>query len=1156
VSVRWVLGPAGVGKTRFCLEGLREAERGGRAAAWLVPEQFTYAADREILSQPELLGLRHVQVLSFSRLAASLRERAGQAPPLTMDEATRPMLLRRVASELPADALGPLLTQRGRPGFLRELSRCVAEIRRHGVTRFAEGIERGRAGIDDPSVARKIEAIAVVYEAYATRLREIGRRDPEEELSDAPSLISANPTWVRGLEVYVDGFVSWTRQERELLIALARAGAKLEITLCLDPEDEARACFRAPAASRVTVEREFEKAGVGMEAAVVLGRGELGRFRTWSQRRLERGVFESGGGQEVRPEDRSDYLDRSDCLHDFLVARSVSEEVLAWARVIDERIRLAAPPLRPREIAVILRNVEPYRSAIERTFHRFDIPYFLDEKRSALAEPHARLLLGAFEVILAGWRRDAVIAWLRDPLLGWEPAVVDLLENLSLEHGLDFESWHAKHWRVGEPPVRAKVASGIERDEALERAGEREEEESSSTGETGETRDDDADFLEEAEEPSDSTADRRVDAQGADRRVSIVDAARRELLGRLHAFEVSWPSEGLPAAEAVAAVQSLLTDVTRAASPAASPADDDGWSAQVSAAISRLLGEAASLWGPLPIGLEEFARTVREGLAATRLGVAPHGLDQVTVGDIQRSRLEGIRFAIVGGLNDEQFPRVVADGPILNDHDRAVLSQIGLPLGPTAGEQQSEEAYLFYIAATRASERTLFTWRMSEEGGGELTNSLFVTEAQRTLGVERRDFVAFIPEALPIEALQASEEIVERLLLEDDLVLAEPLIESSALHESTAIAAAARESLAHLQPPWLDSELLPYLLRGDTLVASVSRLQQHAQCPFQGFASRLLRLEARPESEVTPLEIGSLVHSALERILAPRASLPRDLAAWSERLHATLERLTLEPRFLAFRADLASLHRLSRVERSLERFLRVEAERLNGSQFTIGEVEFAFGPRVGSPLVFPIDAERKLELEGRIDRVDIRTVGDVTHAMVIDYKLREKQGARRELESGVDLQLAAYLLYVRQKLEWTPAGGLYVPAQPTVRTEELGGDGGSKPEIKAHGFLIGDEAEAFDPEALIVPGKRATSQRLAGAAELDDLLSTGTEHLRHYAASWMKGWVEAKPFAPRGKLPCVNCEYAAVCRFRRGVDPTRQQAPEGMSDVPELESLS
>src|SRR5690606_26230959 len=101
--------------------------------------------------------------------------------------------------------------------------------------------------------------------------------------------------------------------------------------------------------------------------------------------------------------------------------------------------RLEAEPVERHEIAVLLRDVEPYRDLVREVFERYEIPYFLDERRSVLAHPRVRLLLGALDVIVGEWRRDAVVSLLRNPLLGNPPALVDLLENLSLEFGRDYE---------------------------------------------------------------------------------------------------------------------------------------------------------------------------------------------------------------------------------------------------------------------------------------------------------------------------------------------------------------------------------------------------------------------------------------------------------------------------------------------------------------------------------------------------------------------------------------------------------------------------------------------------------------------------------------------------------------------------------------------
>ena len=63
------------------VRALRTLERQGRPGIFLVPEQSTHSAERELLADPALPGLRHVQVLSFTRLAFRLREEAGVPEP-------------------------------------------------------------------------------------------------------------------------------------------------------------------------------------------------------------------------------------------------------------------------------------------------------------------------------------------------------------------------------------------------------------------------------------------------------------------------------------------------------------------------------------------------------------------------------------------------------------------------------------------------------------------------------------------------------------------------------------------------------------------------------------------------------------------------------------------------------------------------------------------------------------------------------------------------------------------------------------------------------------------------------------------------------------------------------------------------------------------
>lgn len=1124
MAVRFVLGPAGSGKTHRCLEGMRAAERVGRSAIYLVPEQFTYLADRELLLGTDLPGLRHTRVLSFSRLAATLEERVGSALWPTLDPATRPMVLRAALAEMSSEELGPLAPLASRPGFLSELARFVSEVRNHGVVDFESAVRTGGAGMP-PAVSAKLAALGLAFDRYQTKLRALGRRDPEERLSELPRLIAADPAWWRETPVWVDGFLSWTRRERDALVSLGLAGATLEIALCIEPSPpctaeaalrDARAPFVPIARSWARLESALARAGVPIDPPLTLETRP--RFRSPTLARLESALCAPPARTEMETQPKTSALT-------LRRAADRRQEVQLWARQIDQWLRLDSEPVRPSEIALLLRDVEPYREAIAEVFPRYRIPFFLDEVRSVLAHPRARFLLGALEIPLSGWRREAVIAWLRSPLLGNAPATIDLLENYSMALGQDYEGWTATAWdaSAAAPRVHAHAPA-------------REDEEGSS--------DDEAPGMEE---------DLLAEADAAARkglRLDCTEPTRLACLLPLRALEEEW-GRGVNGAEAVALLEQRLRPLMRV-EPTESEADRD-WSRRVDEALRALLAEAASIWPDVQVSMEDFARTLREGLRALRLGVTPARIEDVSVGDIRRSRLQGIRRAIVGGLNDGAFPRTVPEGPVVSERDRAVLAELGAPLGPTAAEQQEEEVYLFYIALTRAADTLCLTLPSADGMGKPLFDSLLLAEVTRAC-----PSVAMEPPpdlfALSTEECQTPEEIGGRLLsalAQDDAP--DSRLRQAAPEEASPEWRLVEEELrrgralwARASEPFLDADVVSELFPPEVLRSSVSRLESFARCPFQHFARSILKLEPREEAEISPLATGLLAHAVLEAVFK-RAELPRPGQA-EALVSEAMRGLEHHPDFLAFHLDPASRHRWDSVRHSLAQYLEIEAERLSRSRYRPHAFEIAFGPEEGNAVVLPLAGSARLELRGRLDRLDRAEIEGEARGLVIDYKSKGRKQVARHWREGRDLQLGVYLLFVDQVLGWKPAGGLYVPVLPSPISEENIGPNDNRIGLKFSGVVPLSEREAIDGGLNVLPTSRAADS-LKESGALPELLDRAREHLTAYAGTLRRGWIEARPTETERKLPCDSCDYLAVCRHRPGRDPERRSPREGM-DAP------
>jgi ATP-dependent helicase/nuclease subunit B len=1207
MSVRFILGPAGSGKTHRCLEELRALEHQGRPGILLVPEQSTHSAERELLADPELPGLRHVQILSFTRLAFRLREEACVPEPPRIGDAVRTMLLRAVLARLPDETLGPLAPLRTRQGFLEELGRFIGEVKAHGTLNFLDAVRGTGPG--------KLRALGAVLEAYDAARRDLGLVDPEAALHGLEPLVTAQAGRLQETRLFVDGFLSWTRREREVLVALARSGAPTEIALCF--EDGGRAPF-APARRTLARMREMLAAsGVAEGPPIVLPArfAGAGRFARAELVELERGLHAdevAGGGDPATPTAAIRSIVPSDrpCVR-VAAAPDPRRETLFWARTIDRWIRLDPEPVAPESVAVIVRTVEPYREAIREIFPAYGIPFFLDEPHRLLAHPWARLLIEGLEVVLSGWRRDAVVGFLRNPLLRCEPAAVDLLENASLEYGRDFEDWwFAGSWELFPPPRRARMARRDEDEAASGADGDDAGGDVQDADAEGESGGEDGDDLEDTElfdevkatagsglspgktgaiaclststsgaapgftasppAAADTQAVGQVLPDRLDRMratLAVVEEVRRGALLPLRRFQSAWDADnpdGAGAAERLRALESELLDPDRSGARARAWEDPrPEWTRRVASALGGLLDEAARLWPTVPVTLEEFARAVKQGIAAARVPAVPVRFGQVMVAEVQRSRLAGIRRAIVGGLNDGVFPRTVAAESVLDERERRELERAGLALGPSAAARQEEETWFGYAALTRASEEVVLTYSRRDAGGAGLEPSLLVEEVRRVSVESAAEPVAAGTEALALTELQTPAEAADRLAahlvsseIRDGLLLAELL--RALDHPAAGILAAVGERFDGIRPALdfhpaqvLPGDLVRRALPGPVFETSVSRLTEFAKCPYLGFARGVLRLRPRPLAEVTPLETGTLAHAALDEFFhKPPVISAADIVTT---LAEVFEGLRGRPEFRAFAVDRASEYRWDSTRRSLERFLRVEVVRMQGSAYQPAALEACFNSRTGNAVAIPLEGERTLLLAGRIDRIDTRMQGEETLSVVIDYKRSARGGVPKDVARGLDLQLAGYLLFTRQVMKWTPAGGLYVPVlPPPVAEERLRRGEPNSLGIRAAGLFLAQERDAIDGGVgLLVKPSGQKGQALADQGALDAIVEKGRRFLASYAASLLTGWIPARPLELKpGQLPCDNCDFGALCRFRADRDPVRREPAEGMPVQP------
>lgn len=444
---------------------------------------------------------------------------------------------------------------------------------------------------------------------------------------------------------------------------------------------------------------------------------------------------------------------------------------------------------------------------------------------------------------------------------------------------------------------------------------------------------------------------------------------------------------------------------------------DEALDARALAALEQAVGELEALGRPAGPG------ELLELLDALTVAVAPPPTERaVRVAEPLQIRARRYRVVFVCGLQEGEFPRPAHPEPFLSDARRRELALCsGLRLR-SHEDVLDRERYLFYATVSRASERVTLSYRSSDEEGNLALASPFLADVAEVLapdwaeGRARRLLgdVVWPEEQAPTERERARARAARSAPPDGDE--AEP---------DRRLGALARSRLRH------------------TEILSAGALEAFAECPVRWLIERELRprpLEPDPE----PIVRGNLMHAVLERLLGELDG-PVTTAAL-ERAEELLTRLLAElaggpgSALGAGQPDVVRTGALRAIEADLRRYLRHDAVQEGAWQPFGLELRFGFadaedGPPSLPPLALGQGPEQVL-VRGLIDRVDADSAG---RAVVRDYK----SGAGRadwpaaRWSSDRRLQVALYLIVVRELTGLEPVGGFYQP----LRGEDLRGRG-------------------------------------------------------------------------------------------------------------------
>ena len=1134
--MRFLLGPAGSGKTFRCLAEIRDALRvkpEGPPLILLAPKQSTFQLERQLLADApgtRLDGYTRLHIFSFERLARFVFEALQVVPPQRLAEEGRVMVLRALLM-LHENALQLFRQSAHRPGFAEQLGRLLGELQQHQFTPARLRALASRLA-DRRELQDKLHDLALLLEAYAHWLAEHELQDANCLLEAAteslrpnaqspklaggssalPSSILHPPASLQISALWLDGFAEMTPQELDLLAAILPHCEHATLAFCLESGLRTETSWPSIWSS---VGRTFQQCRQRLEnlreaeiEIEILNRAS-GKNRFANNSGLA--WLEEKWSKPVPDVRRPASIGLTVC------ANPEAEAVFA-AREILKFVRAGA---RFRDCAVLVRNLDDYHKPLVRVFRRYGVPFFLDRRESVAHHPLAELTRSALRTVAFDWPHEDWFAALKAGFSGVDETEIDRLENAALEFG-----WRGAKWREPWPAG----------DAAFER------------------------LRKKILPPFDHLAGRLARHNNQPSGAQLAEALREfwDALDVEQTLE-RWALAG-PGKSSVVNRQSAIHSTVWE--------QMNVWLDNVALAFSR---EALPLRDWLPIA--------EAGLANLTVGVIPPVLDEVLIGAIDRARNPDLKFTLVLGVNESVFPAAPVTLPILTDTDRDALEQSGVTLGPDLRERLARERYYGYIACTRASDKLTVTFARHDADGKSLNPSLFIAHLQRIfplLGIEE-----FRADADWREAEHAGELVVPLMKLNSPhLAYGHPLPAArgegrgegrdKSWNDLLVLPTVAElaKSLGALREPDPAENLSPAQaekLFGPVLRTSVSRLEEFAQCPFRFFVRSGLRAGERKIFELDARERGSFQHDVLKIFherLAAKGRRWRDLtpAEARERIRAIAVELTENFRGGLLRNTGQTRFEARAMTGALEDFIEVVVTWLREqNEFDPAVAELEFGSDEARAPAWELDLGNghRLALQGRIDRVDLwRERGhDTALALVMDYKSGSKKLDAILVEHGVQLQLPAYLNVLRQWADaravlgvarLIPAGVFYVNLRGQyesggTRAEVLNDAGDARKRAYRHtgrfdaGVLpkldrLG-AADQFNYRLNNDGTLRKGSVEALPHAEFEMLLDHVEMQLREMGRAIFSGAARVDPYRKAGETPCDYCDYRAVCRI-------------------------
>ena len=541
----------------------------------------------------------------------------------------------------------------------------------------------------------------------------------------------------------------------------------------------------------------------------------------------------------------------------------------------------------------------------------------------------------------------------------------------------------------------------------------------------------------------------------------------------------------------------------------------------------------------------KFKELLKIGLSYKELGNIPEVLDQVILGDVERTRSSRIKVAFIIGVNDGIFPKTNKNEGFLNDEERNIFKDIGKEIAKGTLELLYDEQFAIYKALTTPEKRLYLSYTSIDKEGKALRPSIIISKLKKLfpnlvetssivnehaeITTKKGTFKLLLKELRKLSNGESIDEMwyeVYKYFINDPKWKEKLKSAENGLHYTNIPEKVSQENIKKLY--------------GDTLNASISKLETYSRCPYSFLLKYGLNLKEKEEYKIRTIDTGSFMHDVVDTFFKKVNDVSsieyKDISKIVEEIIE--EKLNLKRNYM-FTSSKKFIILTNRLKKLISKSIEYIVYQVKSSNFEILSNELEFTKQLDN-----------IEIKGKVDRVDISKNGE--YLRIIDYKSSTKNINLNDVFAGVQLQLLTYMDIISEKQQKEPAGVLYFNLiEPIINTcknlseEEI--EEKIRKEFRMKGLIVADikVVQMMDKtlekgQSDIIPAYIDKDGNLSDARsnaiskeDFSKLRLKIRSIIKDISNEILSGNIDIKPIYDKKTKQdtCKYCEFKSICGF-------------------------